>query len=118
MLQTSNVAVIYANPEKLDAQGIIIETLSQAFTKLGLPKKALYSFMCEYKLGKQELDVGDDGFAFALQDAFGVGAFLIEIEVMRSIKQRFPSFKVAVKGQGNWDFQGYLLEFNRFIGSF
>jgi hypothetical protein len=100
----------------LDFDQIIIEVVDQTFSKLGTKvRQTLYSTLeNNYKLNKQDIPDRIGEFVNALEEIFGASALLIEIDVMKKMRQKVPAFKCEVNNP-DLGFGGYLKSMKRFL---
>jgi len=94
---------------------LLIEAVDKAFSSLGDScKHALYFHLkgC-YNIGKQEIPHRIGDFADALEEIFGPGAKLIEIEIMRALYIKVQDFKYTPK-QEDLSFTNYMETLCRF----
>jgi hypothetical protein len=87
----------------------IIEVVDLTFSKLGVKvKQTLYSSLAvDYKLSKENIPSRIEEFVGALEKIFGTSALLLEIDVMKTIRQKVPAFKCETKNP-NLAFGDYL----------
>jgi hypothetical protein len=89
--------------------------MDQTFSKLGVPTKhALYSFLeTNYKLSKEDIPNRIEDFVNALEQIFGTSALLIEIDLMKSMQQKVPSFIFKIEN-ADLNFEYYLKSLKSF----
>jgi nucleoside-diphosphate-sugar epimerase len=87
----------------------LTEAVENVFSSLGEPsKQAIYLHLKNnYNIGKEEIPQKIEDFADALEEIFGSGAKLIEIEIMKSLFCKVQSFKYSPK-QESLLFADYL----------
>lgn len=89
--------------------------MDQAFTKLGAQTKhRLFSFLeTDYELSKEDIPDRIEDFINALEQIFGTSASLIEIDIMKSIQQKVPSFILTME-ETDLNFLCYLQSLKSF----
>ena len=107
--QTSDFPEIQFELELNGSDEVLTEAIDQAFTKLGAKvKPTLYSILeAQYKLNKKDLSNKTLDFVNALEQIFGASSILVEIFVMKSIRQQVPLFCYAVEND-DINFLDYL----------
>jgi hypothetical protein len=95
---------------------LVLEAIDEVFSSLGdLCKKAIYVHLeHEYKLSKKDIPNRIREFVTALHQIFGVGAALVEIEIMKRLRKKVPSFKHSPK-QRSLSFDKYVTSLDSFI---
>ena len=98
-IQTESLPKIEVDFKSSCFEALVIEAIDQTFLKLGIEaKQAFYSFLeVHYKLNKEDIPDRIRDFVNALEQIFGTSASLLEIDVMKSIRQKAPSFIYIVK---------------------
>ena len=98
-----------STPDVSSFQEILIETIDQVLTNRGwLTKNAVYRFLeSNYSLRKEDIPHHIGEFAETLRQMFGAGALLIEIEVMKNMRQKIPSLKLEA-ADADFDFEKYI----------
>lgn len=83
-----------SNPT-LDFGQIITEVVDQTFSKLGTKvRQTLYSTLeNNYKLNRKDIPDRIGEFVNALEEIFGASALLLEIDLMKNMRQKVPVFK-------------------------
>jgi hypothetical protein len=83
--------------------------MDQTFSKLTAPNKhTLYSFLeANYKLSKKDIPNRIQDIINALEQIFGTSALLIEIDLMKSMQQKVPSFILKIEN-ADLTFEDYL----------
>ena len=96
----------------------IIEIVDQTFSKLGLKvKQTLYSCLeADYRLRKKAIPERIGDFVSAIEKIFGSSALLLEIDVMKAIRQKVPAFTCEAKNL-HLGFEDYLKSLKRFMES-
>ena len=89
--------------------------MDQAFAKLGAQTKhRLFSFLeTGYELSKEDISDRIEDFVNALEQIFGTSALLIEIDIMKSIQQKVPSFILTME-DADLNFLCYLQSLKSF----
>jgi hypothetical protein len=88
---------------------LLIEAVDTVFASLGDScKRALYFHLKNcYDISKQEIPQRIEDFDDALEETFGIGAKLIEIEIMRALFTKVQGFSYLTK-QEDLSFTKYL----------
>lgn len=88
---------------------LLLEAVDEALSTLGEPcKKAFYIyFEKNYEIKKHEIPLKIERFAKAVQDLFGVGARLIEIQIMKNLREKLGDFTFQLKVE-NLTFTEYV----------
>ena len=88
---------------------LLIEAVDKVFSSLGDScKQALYFHLKDcYNVSKHEIPYRIEDFADALEKIFGLGAKLIEIEIMKALFAMVQDFKCAPK-QEDLSFTDYM----------
>ena len=97
-------------------ENILIEAIDETFSKLSMPvNKAFYSFLkVNYKLTKENITSGIGDFVDGLQKIFGTGAPLLEIDIIKNLQQKTPSF-IYLLDSPDLSFEDYLQSLNRYL---
>ena len=76
----------------------IIEAIDLTFSKLGSKvKDTLYSSLAfDYGLSKEDIPCRTKEFVDALEGIFGKSAMLLEIDLMKNLSQKVPTFKCEI----------------------
>jgi hypothetical protein len=87
------------NPKTPSFNQTIIEAVDQTLTKLGpTVKHTLYSSLAiDYKLNKEDIPCRTKEFVEALEGIFGKSALLLEIDLMKTLSQKVPTFKCETR---------------------
>ena len=96
----------------LESQGfeeLTIAAIDQTLTKLGVKvKQAFYYFLeTQYNLDKEDIPARIDDFIEALETLFGASAALVEIEILKNLQNKIPSFTFLLK-KPNLSLSAYL----------
>jgi hypothetical protein len=88
---------------------LVIEAIDQTFSKLGIEvKQTFFSFLeVNYKLCKEDIPNRIGDFVDGLEQIFGASAPLLELVVMKTLRQSVPSFIYLVESS-NLNFESYL----------
>ncbi len=107
------VALIDLNKSVATVKGtfniVLLDAVDSAFSTIrGFNSEVLYSHL-KSKFGINREAIPDDvvGFAAALEETFGVGALLIEIEIMKSLHCKLSHIRFSPK-QNELCFSSYL----------
>ncbi len=81
---------------------LLMEAVESVFSSLGKPcKQGIYLYLeSRYNISRREIPRRIEDFANALEEIFGIGAKLIEIEIMRLLFRRVRAFKYSPKNEG------------------
>ncbi|HUK84320.1 MAG TPA: hypothetical protein VLU95_00510 [Candidatus Acidoferrum sp.] len=94
----------------------ILKAIDQTFSKLGEEVKQKFFFFLDtkFKISKENIpnQIGD--FVYALESIFGASAALLEIDVMKTVRESVPSFAYSVE-DSEISFEGYLFSLKWFI---
>jgi hypothetical protein len=76
-------------------EGIVFAAIEDCFSSLGTSaKQAIYLHLKEHhNIDRTEFPSKIRDFAEALEESYGIGAKLIEIEIMKNIRRKAPDFK-------------------------
>lgn len=104
------------NKQNLDFDQIIAEVVDQTFSKLGTKiRQTLYSTLeNNYKLNKKDIPERMEEFVNALEEIFGASALLLEIDIMKNMRQKVPAFKCEATNP-NLAFGDYLKSLKTFM---
>ena len=93
-------------------QEVAIDAIDQVFSMIGSePKISLYRLLeKKYKLRQEDIPGRIGDFSNAIEQIFGTGALLIELEIMKKIRQMFPLFECKA--------ENVSFSFNDFMDSF
>jgi len=107
--ETESLQKIQINLGSSGFEELVIEAVDQTFTNLGLKVKQVFYYFLEnhYKLSKMDIPNRIGDFVEALEKVFGTSALLIEIDVLRSLQQRVPSF-TYLQERSELSFESYL----------
>ena len=74
---------------------LLLEAIDEAFTSLGDScKQAIYFNLEEtFKIKKHDIPIKIEEFVNAIEDIFGLGAKLIEIQIMKCLHRKVGEFK-------------------------
>ncbi len=97
---------------------VFIDSINQTFTKLGTEiKPLLYSILeTHYKLDEKNLPNRTADFVAALRQIFGASAALVEVEIMKNIRQHVPLFKYSI-GNSDLDLLNYLRSLKTYMAN-
>lgn len=115
-IQTKTLPRILINFQSSDFEELVVEAIDQTFSKLGTEiKQEFYSFLnVHYKLSKEDIPNRIGDFVDAIEKIFGTGASLLEIDVMKSLRQKVPSFIFTVNNP-DFSFEDYLESLRRHV---
>jgi len=94
---------------KADFGNLLLEAVDSAFSTISdANSQALYSHLkSNFGITRDAIPNDVEGFATALEAAFGQGALLIEIEIMKSIHSKVAQIQFAPT-EGELSFLSYL----------
>lgn len=97
---------------------VFLKSINQTFTKLGTEiKPLLYSILeTHYKLDQNNLPNRTADFVNAIEQIFGASAALVEVEIMKNIRQEVPLFKYSTEN-GDLDLINYLRSLKTYLAN-
>lgn len=92
--QTESMEKIQINLDSPVFGELVNEAIDETFANLGLKVKLAFFHFLEdhYKLGKEDIPARIGDFVTALEKIFGASASLVEIDIVKILQQRVPSF--------------------------
>jgi hypothetical protein len=95
---------------------IVLETIDEVFSCLGNScKKAIYHYIeTECAIPRNAIPNHANELSNALQNLFGPGAGLIEIEIMKRLSRRVPEFKFSPR-RSSLSLEMYLVSLSSFL---
>jgi hypothetical protein len=116
--QIENFPKIQLNFDSSSFDQTVLEALDKTFSKLGEEvKQKIYSLLdINFKIDKENIPNKIGDFVYALETIFGAGAVLLEMDVMKTLRQAVPSFSYVAEG-GEMSFEGYLSSLKQFVES-
>lgn len=114
----SNLGVALIELNKRVASGkatfntVLLDAVDSAFSTVSdLNSEALYAHLKQrFGLSRRAIPYDIEGFTAALEEAFGEGALLIEIQIMKALHNKCPHVEFAPK-QAQLSFPKYLEHF-------
>ena len=109
-IQTEAFPKIQMDFQNSKFDDLFLEAIDQTFLiLLGTnSKQAFFSFLDKkYKLSKKDIPCRIEDFVAGLEKIFGPTAFLIELAIMKALKQKVPSFSYLLE-RPNLSFEGYV----------
>jgi hypothetical protein len=108
--QTENFPRIQLDFKSSGFDEFFLEAIDQTFSMLGTnAKQALFSFLeNKYNLNREDIPSRLGDFVDGLEKIFGTGASVLELEVMKTLRHRVPSFVYVVESS-DLSFESYLL---------
>jgi hypothetical protein len=99
-----------------DFDQIITEAIDQTFSKLGTTvRQTLYSTLeNNYNLNRKDIPDRTGEFIKALEAIFGASGLLLEIDIMKNMRQKVPTFKCEANNP-DLAFGDYLKSLKRFM---
>lgn len=119
-IQTENFPKIQIDLQNSKFDDLVLETIDQSFLILlgWNSKQALFSFLDKkYKLNKKDIPGRIGDFVDGLEKIFGPTAFLLELVIMKALKQKVPSFNYLLEGS-NLNFEFYVEAFRQHVENF
>ncbi len=115
-VQIENLPKIQLNFSSSRFEETLLEALDQTFSKLGEEvKQKFYLFLdVNFKISKENIPDRIGDFVYALESIFGTSASLLEMDIMKALRQSVPSFTCVVEGP-ELSFEGYLFSLKRYI---
>jgi len=97
--ETKSLPKILVNFKSSEFEELFIEAIDQTLSNLGLGvKQAFYSFLeVHYTLSKEDVPNRIGDFVDGMEKIFGTSASLLEVEVMKSLRRKVPSFIYLVE---------------------
>ncbi len=115
-MQIENFPKIRLNFNSTSFDKTILEALDQTFSKLGEEVKQKFYFFLDvnFKISKENIpdQIGD--FVCALESIFGASASLLEMDVMKTLRQNVPSFTYVAESP-EISFERYLFSLKQYI---
>ena len=95
---------------------LFLQAVDEAFLILGEQNKQLiYNYLEKsHGISKEAIPINMQQFGEAIEGVFGEPARLIEIEIMRALHRKVPSFIYDV-GENSLSFVGYVLALRVFL---
>lgn len=95
---------------------VVIDALDQVFSAIGSgPKISLYSLLeKKYKLRQEDIPGRIGDFANAIEQIFGTSALLIELKIMKKIRQMFPLFECK-SDNADFNFSDFMDSFRCYL---
>jgi hypothetical protein len=97
-------------------QEVVIDAIDQVFSSIGSgPKISLYRLLeKKYKLRQENIPERIGDFSNAIEQIFGTGALLLELGIMKKIRQMFPRFEFKAENVG-FSFNDFMDSFRRYL---
>jgi hypothetical protein len=117
-MKIENFPKIQLNFNSSSFDEAVLEALDQTFSKLGEGVKQKFYFFLEvnFKISRENIPGRIGDFVYALESVFGASASLLEMDVMKTLRQNVPSF-TYVAANPELSFEGYLFSLKRYIES-
>ena len=117
--ETKNLLELHLKLENMTKPSFnqtLIEAIDLTFSKLGPKvKHALYSSLAlNYKLNKEDIPCRAKEFTDALFAIFGKSALVLEIDLMKNLSQKVPTFKCEIRNP-KLNFCDYLTSLQSFM---
>ena len=119
-IQTESFPKIQIDLQNPKFDDLFLEAIDQSFfILLGTnSKQAFFSFLDKkYKLSKKDIPGRIGDFVAGLEKIFGPTAFLIELSIMKALKQKVPSFSYLLEGS-NLSFEVYAQSLRQHVENF
>ncbi|MBT0159090.1 hypothetical protein G4O51_03800 [Candidatus Bathyarchaeota archaeon A05DMB-2] len=90
---------IQPKPQKINFEKTIQDAVDETFSLLGEnSKKTIYQHLeNDYKITKHEIPCKIEAFADALEQSFGVGAKILEMNIIKALHERNQEFMYVPK---------------------
>jgi hypothetical protein len=115
-IQIENFPKIQLNIGSSNFEETLLDALDLTFSKLGEDVKQRFYFFLDvnFKINKATIPDRIGDFVYALESVFGAGASLLEIDVMKTLRQNVPSFTYVAESP-EISFEGYLFSLKRYF---
>ena len=112
----TEIQINASEPVNQNFEELVIYSIDQAFSVLGERSKQSIYFLLEseYKLSRKNIPNRIGDFANAIEEIFGISALLIEIQVMKTLRQRVPLFMYIIEN-AELNFEEYLSSLRSFM---
>jgi len=116
--QTENLPKINLYLESSQFDELFLEALDHTVSILGKGvKQAFFSFLNrKYNLSKEEIPDRIGDFTDGLEQIFGAGASLLELEIIKTLRQSVPSFCFEANSSG-LNFEAYAVSLREHVES-
>jgi hypothetical protein len=117
--QTENQQQLQINLISPIFEDLVTSAIDQTLSKLGTNvKQVFYSFLeNHYTLRRKEIPDRINEFDDALGKTFGTSATIVEIDIVRNLRQIVPSF-TYITTSGELNFEDYVKSLKRHIENF
>ncbi len=118
--QTENLQKIEIDYKTSEFDELFVQAIDQTFSRLlGMTaKQVFFSFLAnEIKLSKQDMPNRVNDFVYGLEQIFGTSASLLELEVMKTLRQSVPSFKYSAQ-TSDLSFEPYVASLRQHLEKF
>jgi hypothetical protein len=114
--QTIETPTVQIELKPVGFQEVVIDATDQVFSTIGSgPKISLYCLLeKKYKLRQEDIPGKIGDFSNAMEQIFGTSALLIELGIMKKIRQMFPLFECKAENEG-FNFNDFLDSFRRYL---
>jgi hypothetical protein len=114
----TEIQINASEPVNQNFEELVIYSIDQAFSILGERSKQSIYFLLEseYKLCRTNIPDRTGDFANAIEEIFGISALLIEIQVMKTLRQRVPLFTYIIEN-AELNFDEYLSSLRSFMNT-
>jgi len=119
-IQTENISKIQIDYKTSKFDEIFLETIDNTFSTLigNNAKQAFFSFLdMKYKLDKEALPHRIGEFVEGLEKIFGTSALFLELEAMKILKKKVPSFNYLAENS-DLSFRAYAESLKEQMTSF
>jgi len=116
-LYFETTSTIERKSSSLVFEQLLNETINNVFSLLGpVCKQNIYDYLeTKYKLKKDDIADHMREFSRALEQTFGNGAALLEIQIMKRLYRKVPEFKH--RSEGTLTFPDYVHALSRFFSN-
>ena len=114
----TEIRINASEPVNQNFEELVIYSIDQAFSILGERSKQSIYFLLEseFKLCRTNIPDRIGDFANAIEEIFGISALLIEIQVMKTLRQRVPLFTYIIEN-AELNFDEYLSSLRSFMNT-
>ena len=118
-IQTESLQEMPLNLGSSDFDAFVLEAIDQTLTKLGISvKQVFYSFLeNHYRLDKEDIPSRIVEFDNALGKTFGTSASLIEIDIMKNLREKVPLFNYLLESS-DLSLAAYLTSMKQHLENF
>lgn len=110
------IQIVDSETQKSTFDKLVMEAIDEVLSALGDScKQAIYFYLeRECNISRNKIPNRIPDFSDALEQLFGVGAGLIEIQIMKRLRNKVPQFKHSTKNQ-SLSFENYIASLSSFV---